>query len=88
MSLLDTIFGRKIEDILQELYVDDVVKDALLYESGLLGEIYALVKDIEQFHTDKVALFEKKYNLQEAILDDLVLESMRQVALFEDATKI
>ncbi len=88
LSLLDTIFGRKIEDILQELYVDDTVKDALLYEKGLLGEIYALVKDIEQFHTDKVALFEKKYNLQEAILDDLVLESMRQVTLFEDATKI
>lgn len=88
LSLLDTIFGRKIEDILEEMHVDDMVKDALLYEKGLLGEIYVLVKDIEQFHTDKVALFEKKYNLQGAILDDLVLESMKQVTLFEDATKL
>ncbi|MDD2651863.1 MAG: EAL domain-containing protein [Sulfurimonas sp.] len=88
LSLLDTIFGRKIEDILEELHVDDTVKDALLYEKGVLGDIYALVKDIEQFHTDKVALFEKKYNLQEEIIDDLVLESMRQAVLFEDATKI
>lgn len=88
LSLLDTIFGRKIEDILEELHVDDVVKDALLYESGLLGEIYALVKDIEQFHTQKVAQFEKKHKLQEATLHDLMLEGMRQVTLFEDATKI
>ncbi|MDK9692758.1 MAG: EAL domain-containing protein [Sulfurimonas sp.] len=88
LSLLDTIFGRELEDILQELQVDDIVKNALLYEKGLLGEIYALVKDIEHFHTDKVALFEKKYNLHEATFHDLMLESMKRVTLFEDAMKI
>jgi len=87
LSLLDTIFGRKLEDILQELQVDDIVKNALLYEKGLLGEIYALVKDIEHFHTDKVALFEKKYNLNEAMFHDLMLESMKRVTLFEDIMK-
>lgn len=87
LSLIDTIFGRKMETILDEMNVDDTVRDALLYDKGLLGEIYALVRDIEQFNTKKVSAFEKKYQLPEASFRDLMLESMREVTIFENSIK-
>jgi len=87
LSLIDTIFGIKMEKILDDMNVDDVVRDAILYDRGILGEIYALVRDIEQFETKDVAAFEKKYALSESSLRDLMLESMREVTIFEDASR-
>lgn len=87
LSLIDTIFAKKLETILEDIHVDDVVKEALLYDKGLLGEIYALVRDIEQFNTKKVSAFEKKYQLPEASFRDLMLESMREVTIFENSIK-
>ncbi|MDQ1337407.1 MAG: hypothetical protein QG617_374, partial [Campylobacterota bacterium] len=84
---IDTIFGRKMETILDEMNVDDAVRDALLYDKGTLGEIHALVRDIEQFNTKKVSAFEKKYQLPEASFRDLMLESMREVTIFENSIK-
>jgi EAL and modified HD-GYP domain-containing signal transduction protein len=87
LSLIDTIFGAKMEKILGDMNVDEVVRDAILYDKGILGEIYALVRDIEQFDTKKVAAFEQKYALAESSLHDLMLESMREVTIFEDALR-
>lgn len=87
LSLIDTIFGVKMEKILGDMNVDEAVRDAILYDKGILGEIYALVRDIEQFETKKVAAFEKKYALSESSFRDLMLESMREVTIFEDASR-
>ncbi len=84
LSLMDSVCEKSLEDILDSLNVDDVVKDALLYESGILGEIIALVKDIELFNIEKVCMFEKKYKLKEAVFNDLILQSMREIKIFED----
>jgi len=84
LSLMDSVCEKSLEDILDSLNVDDVVKDALLYESGMLGEIIALVKDIELFNIEKVCMFEKKYKLKEAVFNDLILQSMREIKIFED----
>lgn len=77
LSFLDTIFGKKLEDILQSMNVDDAISDALLHESGLLGEIFTLVKDIEHFNMEKITTFERKYNLKEAVFQDLILQNMK-----------
>lgn len=87
LSLIDTIFGVKMEKILGDMNVDEAVRDAILYDKGILGEIYALVRDIEQFETKKVAAFEKKYALSESSFRDLMLESMREATIFEDASR-
>lgn len=76
-----------MKTILDEMNIDDEVRDALLYDKGLLGEIYALVRDIEQFNTKKVSAFEKKYQLPEASFRDLMLDSMREVTIFENSIK-
>ncbi len=83
LSLIDAIFGRKLETILDEMNVDETVRDAVLYDKGILGEIYALVRDIEQFEAKKVAAFEKKHNLAKSSFRDLMLEGIKQRAVFE-----
>ena len=85
LSLIDTVFGEKLEKILDDINVDDVVKDALLKDKGMLGEIYALIRDIESFHTNGIANFVKKYKLEESMIDELSLESMEEVTAFENA---
>lgn len=87
LSLIDTVFNEKLEKILSDIHVDDVVKDALLKDKGILGEIYALIRDIESFHTNGIADFVKKHKLPESMIDELSLESMQEVTAFENAVR-
>ena len=85
LSLIDTVFGERLEIILDDMHVDDVVKDALLKDGGELGEIYSLIRDIESFHTLGISKFVKKHNLEEKTIDELSLQSMQEVTAFENA---
>ena len=85
LSLIDTVFHEKLTKILSDMNIDDELLLAILYDEGILGEIYALVRDVEQFNTQNVAVFEKKYNLHKGTLDNLILESIRKVTAFENA---
>ncbi|MCW8955073.1 MAG: EAL domain-containing protein [Sulfurimonas sp.] len=85
LSLIDTVFGKDLETILDDMHVDDTVKSALLDDEGILGEIYALVRDIEKFNTQAISEFAKKYNLDKNAIDELSLSSMQEVTAFENA---
>ncbi|QOY52228.1 EAL and HDOD domain-containing protein [Candidatus Sulfurimonas baltica] len=85
LSLIDTVFGEKLEKILDDMNVDDTTKLALLDDGGLLGEIYALVRDVEQFKTKNITLFEKKHNLENNTIERLMFDSMSEVTAFENA---
>jgi EAL and modified HD-GYP domain-containing signal transduction protein len=47
MSLMDTLFGLRMEKILEQISVADEVKDALLFRSGVYGDMLKLVECIE-----------------------------------------
>lgn len=83
LSLVDTIFSMKLEDILKTLNISDEVKDALLKHKGLLGEIYTQVKCTETFDIKSVYNFEKKYELKHKTVENLALECMQEVQKFE-----
>ncbi len=85
LSLIDTVFGEKLEIILDDMNVDDIVKNALLSGSGELGEIYNLVKDTESFNTNGINEFVKKHHIDESVISDLSIESMHEVTNFEEA---
>ncbi len=85
MSLIDTVFGKDLETILDDMHVDDVVKAALLDDAGVLGDIYALIRDIESFHTQGISRFAKKYNIDKSMIEELSLKSMQEVTIFENA---
>lgn len=85
LSLIDTVFGRDLETILDDMHVDDIVRDALLKDAGVLGDIYALIRDIETFNTEAISKFAKKYKLEKSTIDELSLNSMQEVTAFENA---
>jgi c-di-GMP phosphodiesterase len=88
LSLIDTLFGMKMEDILEQIHISEDVKNALLSGSGLLGEILTLIRKIEQFDTKAVEQFESDHNLQSGLLNDIILEGIESVQKFENPEEL
>lgn len=85
LSLMDTLFSIDLETILNDLNVAEGVKEALLNGSGLLGEIYGVVKSIEHFDTDAIETFIIKYNLNTESVERLMIEAIENVNIFEES---
>lgn len=84
LSLLDVVFGRKMEDILEDIHISDSVKYAVLNQSGTLGEIYKLVKDIEAFDVEAEMEFETRYGLEHGTIKELVVKCIEETNKFEN----
>ena len=84
LSLMDTLFGVQLERILDDMHVSDDVKSAILYDYGTLGEIFALVRGIEEFDTNAIRQFEERYELHSNIIKEIVLQSIKEVNSFEN----
>ncbi|MEA3373883.1 MAG: EAL domain-containing protein [Campylobacterota bacterium] len=87
LSLMDTLFSVKLEKILEDLNVAEGVKDALLHNRGVLGEIYVLVSSIEHFETSDIDLFVQKYHLNRSDVEKLLIGAIENVNMFEDSLK-
>ena len=87
LSLIETLFSRKLEDILYEMNISRGVELALIKKEGLLGEILELIIDIEKFNTEAIYKFEKRYKLEKLSIEHLAIESMKSVNKFEKAQK-
>jgi len=85
LSLIDILFGEKLEVVLDEMNVYDIVRKALLEDSYILGETYALVRDIEEFKPQAISDFEKKYALEDGLITEMVINCMQEVTTFEKA---
>ncbi|MDQ1245150.1 MAG: hypothetical protein QG565_1491 [Campylobacterota bacterium] len=83
LSLIDAVFEESLEKILDEMNVYEVVRDALLHDGDILGEVYALVRDIEAFKPKAMIEFEDRNSLQGGTLARIVIESMHEVSAFE-----
>jgi EAL and modified HD-GYP domain-containing signal transduction protein len=84
LSLIDTIFSEKLETILEDMNITQEVKNALLKDEGILGEIYALVREIEAFNTQAINKFEETYYLEKGVLKKIILDSIESVNKFEN----
>lgn len=84
LSLIDTIFSEKLETILEDMNISQEVKNALLRDEGILGEIYALIRAIEAFDTNAINKFEETYYLEPGLLKKLILDSIESVNMFEN----
>ncbi|MDY0122739.1 EAL domain-containing protein [Sulfurimonas sp.] len=85
LSLIDVLFEDDMQKILDEMNVYDVVRDAILKDSGILGEIYALIRDIEEFNPKAMMEFEERHDLESGVLGKIMIECMKEVAVFEVA---
>jgi EAL and modified HD-GYP domain-containing signal transduction protein len=68
MSLMDSLFGMTMNEILQQIPVIDEVSNALLQRTGFFGELLGLAEAIER--------------MEEA--DDQVIPTLRQLAISTD----
>lgn len=67
-SLLDSLLDRPIEQIIEEIPVDENIKQALSDGTGELGQIMALIKAYELAEWDKVTRYCEEFHLdQDAI---------------------
>jgi c-di-GMP-related signal transduction protein len=73
----------KLEEILDQIYISDEINAALLNDQGIMAELYALVRDIESFHTEGIAKFAQKHGLESNAIEKIVLQSIEDVTLFE-----
>jgi len=83
LSLIETVFSVKLEEVLVHVNISENVEKALLNNEGIFGEILALIRDIESFKTYSVSRFEKKYQLKTGSIEQVVVQSMKKVNLFE-----
>ncbi|MGZ3238461.1 MAG: EAL and HDOD domain-containing protein [Burkholderiaceae bacterium] len=56
MSLMDTLFGVPMEDVLKETAVVEEVSDALLYRKGYYGQLLKFVESTEQIEDAETIL--------------------------------
>ena len=84
LSLMDTLFGMRMSEVLEGIHVSDSVKEAVLDDKGTLGEIYAVVRATESFDVDEIMAFERKYKLGKDSIKNLVIEAIEHVNEFEN----
>ena len=85
LSLMDAVFGVKLEEILENIHISEVAKKALLHDEGTLGMLYKLVRDIEEFNIQAIMEFTDKYKVAGDELQAIILKSIEEVNSFENA---
>ena len=87
LSLVPALFGMELKSILDSINISDAVRDALCEGEGILGEIYSIVKNSENFEIKAIYAFETKYKIKHQTIENLVLESMQELQQFENQEK-
>ena len=87
LSLIEVVFSVELKQILEEMNVSENVEKALLKDEGILGDIYILIRDLESFHTENIEAFKKQYKLEDDIIENILIQSMKDVNEFENPTK-
>ncbi len=83
LSLMDTLMHVPLHDVLNELYVDEKVRDALFNQSGFLGELYAVALAVETFNTDLIDNFIHNNKLDKAAFEKMIIEVFKNTVTME-----
>ena len=75
--------STELTKILEDMYISDLVKKALLEDAGTLGMLYKVVRDIEEFNVIEIVAFTKKYKLAEKTIQDIIIASIEEVNNYE-----
>lgn len=72
LSLLDHLIGVSKATLFESIYVDEHIKEAVIYEKGILGKMLALTIAIEGFDTEKIATLRKELNLSNTQINEVL----------------
>ncbi len=82
---MDTVFSVELKHILEHMCISEAVSNALLKDEGILGELYILVRDIEDFNTQAIEDFALKHKVELEKINSAVMESIEHVNDFEQS---
>jgi len=85
LSLMNALTQVPLEEILQEFYVDNSVREALFYKAGTLGELFKVVEAVEEFDVDVIDAFMDKYHIEKAEFETMMLEVFKDAMAYETA---
>lgn len=71
LSLLEGIMNVPIQRIIETLHPDNVIEDALITHTGILGRIYAAVLKIESGDTNGAGILLKSYGITPEAINSL-----------------
>jgi len=80
LSLVDVLLGMQMEDILDQLNLVDEVRYAILKRSGFLGQLLALMENVETEDFSAVSELLERLGLTPADLSKAELEAMQWVS--------
>ena len=83
LSLMDTLFSMPLEEILNNINISDEVKNALLDDEGTFGDIYKVVRSVEDMNINAIVDFEMRYKLAPNKIKNIIMDSIEAVAKFE-----
>ena len=72
LSFADIILHKNMEDLLEDIHASNTLKNTLLYEKDILGEVYKVVKNLGDFDAEAQGAFEKNYGLEKGSIKELV----------------
>jgi EAL and modified HD-GYP domain-containing signal transduction protein len=87
LSLIEVVFSVELKHILSEMNVAENVEKALLEDEGILGDIYVLIRGLESFNTENIEIFKKRYGLTGDVIENILIQSMKDVNEFENPTQ-
>lgn len=84
MSLLDTLLGLPIEEVVSQINLSDDVENALLKHEGKLGKMLLLVEKLEQNDFDAAEVILKEMHLTQKHLMEAQLAAMSWANLLKE----
>ncbi|WP_457634832.1 EAL and HDOD domain-containing protein [Persephonella sp.] len=81
ISLIGSVLYRPLEEILNELYIDEEIKKAVLQNEGVLGSLLASIIDLEK---DNIEEARKKLEPVRLGLEDLLSAELEAITYYEN----
>ncbi|WP_293444896.1 EAL domain-containing protein [Persephonella sp.] len=81
ISLIGSVLYRPLEEILNELYIDEEIKKAVLQNEGILGSLLASIIDLEK---DNIEEARKKLEPVRLGLEDLLSAELEAITYYEN----
>ena len=82
LSLIDTIFSMRLEDILERINISESVRDALLDYTNIFGEILKVILYIENSNVKGIAEFERDHDLPNGTIQEITVQAIENVNKF------
>ena len=77
ISLYDALFNTSLEAIFKDLPLSEEIKEGLLHNQGILGELFEVVLAAETFNTKFIEHFAKQHNIESTDFCHFVVSSLK-----------